>query len=674
MATRPFALQAPEHIALKYGGDKQKIAHAIQMGMIDQTSGVMAGMFIDKMRAAAMAERKPQQTVAQQVLAPPQAQAPPPPQGGPGGPPQGGPGGGLGALPPGGGPPPGGPAPAGMVPQGGVPPGPPQGGPPAMGGPPPQGMAGGGLLSADIPESMFNYSGGGIVAFAGYDDPQVPEPYSETARARARRLAFARGEQATPLPDVPQIAPPQAAPDYSGASTSTPFYQSPVGKALGASDPALLQQAIQNKQIDTDVGLHDFGRKALNLLNTPFGGTKTAAVTPEAQRAAAKERLGFNASAAKPASVTADKTKIAAATPPAAVKPTAGIGALPGSPEFAAKAKALDDASAARVKARAAAATPTIKALGGGSSSRSSSDYSKTHPKIGANPDAHPAVQALQDVTPKTAAGKTLVEIATAPYDKEQADYDKMSGIDTKSIDDAMAEVKKTPEKIAAQKKQDMWQTLAEIGFSMMGTKRADFLGAVGEAGTAAMPAMAERTKERRQDEKDARKEMIDLVGKKNALAAARMEGVLAMRNTIVSASKDDRDTEIKMDQFAKELGLNRDKLAEEIRAHDQDFSAKMAEVAVHREAARAKGAAGGTGMTKLDANYWGLFNMKKAQGVSDDEAATFASNHWKRDPYSQAENSDDDMAGGGGGGGGYGSLPSWARSAPITRVTPGTR
>lgn len=75
--TKPFNLQAPEAIAKEYGGNKQKIAEAAQRGLLDPTAAVLAGMFIDRMRAAQTQEQVPQQTIAQQVMAPP----PPPPPG-----------------------------------------------------------------------------------------------------------------------------------------------------------------------------------------------------------------------------------------------------------------------------------------------------------------------------------------------------------------------------------------------------------------------------------------------------------------------------------------------------------------------------------------------------------------------------------------------------------------
>ena len=65
----PYELQSPKDIAMEYGGNKKKIAQAAQMGMIDPTSAVLAGMFIDKMRSAQQEEMAPQSTVAQDVMA-----------------------------------------------------------------------------------------------------------------------------------------------------------------------------------------------------------------------------------------------------------------------------------------------------------------------------------------------------------------------------------------------------------------------------------------------------------------------------------------------------------------------------------------------------------------------------------------------------------------------------
>jgi hypothetical protein len=156
---KPFSLQAPEDIAKEYGGNKQKIAQAMQTGLVDPTAGTLAGMFIDRMRSAQMQEGAQQPSVAQQVFAPPAPPAPPM-----GAPPMGG-------MPPG--------APPMGAPPMGAPPAPPMGGMPP--GAPPMGMADGGLAALPVPESMFDepqdsgYANGGIVSFADAGLTSTPD-------------------------------------------------------------------------------------------------------------------------------------------------------------------------------------------------------------------------------------------------------------------------------------------------------------------------------------------------------------------------------------------------------------------------------------------------------------------------------------------------------------------
>lgn len=140
---KPFSIQAPEDIAKEYAGNKQKIAQAAQMGIVDPTAAVLAGMFIDRMRSAQVMEAAQQPTVAQQVL-----------------------GGGGSPMP----------VPQGLGANPAMPPSPPMqaptGAPPA----PPMGMADGGLAGLPVPDTMFDeptnggfddgYAGGGLVAFA----------------------------------------------------------------------------------------------------------------------------------------------------------------------------------------------------------------------------------------------------------------------------------------------------------------------------------------------------------------------------------------------------------------------------------------------------------------------------------------------------------------------------
>ena len=184
-----MSLTSPETIAREYGGNKKKIAEAARMGLLDPTAAVMAGMFIDKMRAAAAVEQTPATTVAQDVL-----EAPMPMQGmqAPAQGPQG-----IGA------------AQAAMAPQGRpmmptpAPQGQPQMQPPMQ----PQGVD---ALPAG---NVGNFAGGGIVAFAngGVTDEQAQAlGYSNAAEYEAflRMRGGAQGETAAvPMGDMEVTRP-----------------------------------------------------------------------------------------------------------------------------------------------------------------------------------------------------------------------------------------------------------------------------------------------------------------------------------------------------------------------------------------------------------------------------------------------------------------------------------
>jgi hypothetical protein len=72
--------KTPEAVAQAYGGDKQRIAQAAQMGVLDPTMALMAGMFIDRMRSGQGQAPASGTTVMQDVFqgqAPQGQQAPP---------------------------------------------------------------------------------------------------------------------------------------------------------------------------------------------------------------------------------------------------------------------------------------------------------------------------------------------------------------------------------------------------------------------------------------------------------------------------------------------------------------------------------------------------------------------------------------------------------------------
>lgn len=174
METKPYSLQSPEAIAKEYSGNKMKIAQAAQLGLLDPTAAVLAGMFIDRMRGAQQQEQAPQRTVAQQVLSPtPQAPA----------------GAGLGATPQAA-------QLAAAYPE--------EGAPPPIPGPTiptqePVMAADGGLMSLPVDDAMFEptYKEGGIVAFAAGSQEPIQGRYSgkfEELPEYRRPLAGSMGE------------------------------------------------------------------------------------------------------------------------------------------------------------------------------------------------------------------------------------------------------------------------------------------------------------------------------------------------------------------------------------------------------------------------------------------------------------------------------------------------
>lgn len=251
METKPYNIQSPEGIAKEYAGNKQRIAQATQMGLLDPTAAVLAGMFIDRMRMAQSQEQVPQQTVAQQVLTP-QPQMPQQPAGA-----------GLGATPqaaqlaaayPADGQPP--PVPGPSMPQ-----------QPVM-------AAEGGLLALPLDDGMFEsqYAGGGIVAFARGSDEgvvdererarlrrmmqerfgSVPEVMRQISNMSAEDMRRALGEaEAAPVAPMADVAEaPMAAPTVAPVAAVTPpavVDQGPMANVAAATTPS--PQAIEQAAV-----------------------------------------------------------------------------------------------------------------------------------------------------------------------------------------------------------------------------------------------------------------------------------------------------------------------------------------------------------------------------------------------------------------------------------------
>jgi hypothetical protein len=215
-----FDLLSAEKVAAKYGGDKRKIGEAAQMGLVNPTVAVMAGMFIDRMRAAAIQEQQPSTTVAQDTFTPPvqMAQA------------------GLGATPQ-----------AQAAPQM----------PTQMAAAPAQTatLAEGGLTALPVDDDMFpdEYAGGGIVAFArgdlvgqGINEPFEGESYGAYLMRRAKESL--RGPFFSEEGTMPRAGMSESQADFynQGRTNQALFGDILSGKApvpVRSADPTLMREA-----------------------------------------------------------------------------------------------------------------------------------------------------------------------------------------------------------------------------------------------------------------------------------------------------------------------------------------------------------------------------------------------------------------------------------------------
>lgn len=142
-----------------------------------------------------------------------------------------------------------------------------------------------------------------------------------------------------------------------------------------------------------------------------------------------------------------------------------------------------------------------------------------------------------------------------------------------------------SPEAIAAQKKQDLWGTLAQLGFGMAGSNSPYFLQAAGQAGAAALPGMQQAAQARKAQE------MAGLQGQLGIENLTNQERQsLATRATELSEMR--RKGEIDQQQFEAQMALKREELAV-----DREYKRAMAGAAGAR-ASRVGSGSGGDGLT----------------------------------------------------------------------------
>lgn len=507
METKPYNLQSPEQIAKDYGGNKQKIAEAMQMGIIDPTAGTMAGMFIDRMRSAAQMEAAPQQTVAEQVFAPP---APPqPPMGAPAG---------LGATP----------EAAAMPPMDAAPPQemPSQGEMPMMaeGGMVPPYASGGGLSDMPLPDGMFdelsnggfsdNYAGGGLVAFAAGD---MVDDDEETDGQRFERL-------------VTELIP-------GTAVTSRKRSAADNTRVGGARNSFHMTDQARDFVPPKGMSLTEFGGKLKKLLGEGTDVVYNSKGHFDHVHVEPGKRQAANRSAP-----TRDFTDIAASmvsAAPAATPTGLAAAALPNEDmsamreQMAMLTKSRADDLAGMKKDRRQDAMLALGQYG----------LSMLEPR-------NVSMARGGEVRGYAAAGAvaqrptSMVSAIKDPMDVFKPDYlqtlqSSISGLmpqSNKYADLMMEDVerRRNPETMGKDIKEARNQAMMNFGLALMASKNPSFLGAFGEAGIPAAAGLKADIKELKKDARDALVEGAQAEGMKNT--AARELAGLTLQNANITA------------------------------------------------------------------------------------------------------------------------------------------
>ena len=464
---KPFSIQAPEDIAKEYAGNKQMIAQAAQMGVVDPTAAVLAGMFIDRMRSAQVMEAGQMPSVAQQVLGG-QPPAPPAPPAGLGATPEGA------AMPP-----------MDAAPQMGPPPqemAPPQEMPSmAEGGMVPPYASGGGLSDVPIPDGMFDepsnggfgdgYAGGGMVAFAPGGD-----------------VDFERFRKA--------IIDQESGGDYG----------------------------VANAEGSGALGAYQF--------------------MPPTARALA-ERLG-----------------------------------LPYRPELLQGSKGRSKEGRAYQDALGTAQLQDAIKFGGGDIGKAGAFHFAGPNKSGYGPKTRKYEQdILRRYSGSKEGSEMMPERNISTAEGRGMSYEDSAALAGRLLKDpeeyaqAKEEARarfaemRSPEEYEKQRKGDMWQTLAEIGFNMASSKAPNVLQAIGEAAVAAMPGARADRKER----KELKDRALDGLLKLGAQDRTQAKEVLSLGTDIyqtgLKQEQFDQELNYKKEVSKEELKLGRDKLNAEIAA-----------------------------------------------------------------------------------------------------------
>ena len=152
---------------------------------------------------------------------------------------------------------------------------------------------------------------------------------------------------------------------------------------------------------------------------------------------------------------------------------------------------------------------------------------------------------------PKADADTTAPAAKTASIEDLQKKFDETGKLpDFKKL---------SAEERAAQKNEDLYSTLAQIGFGMAAGKSQNALSNIGEAAAAAMPGMQAALKERRADEKDERKQEFDYLVKAQGVKGDNLKAAYSVFNNM--ADREQRETleDMRIKAQASEGRFNRE-------------------------------------------------------------------------------------------------------------------
>ncbi len=524
---KPFSVQSPENIAKEYGGNKQKIAEAMQMGIIDPTAGVLAGMFIDRMRAAQMQEQAPQQTVAQQVFNP-QPQMPPQgaPQGAPAMPPQG-----LGAI-----------APQGTMPA-----------TPEMAVPQeaPVGMAEGGIVGLDIPDTMYDeptnggfddgYAGGGLVAFKGGGDVR---PGAMGATIEELALDFVPNALVTSRQR--SVAKNRSVGGKSGSFHLT-------GDARDFVPPKGMSLTQLGDTLKKKLG------PGYDVIYNTKGHFDHVHVEPSSRRARSAPRAITPKEAAPELAEAATQTPAAdqIATPPLAVAPSEGTSGLADQIAALQQMRAEDIAAAKKDRRQAQAMMLAQRGLemmmpqgipeGMFAKGGEVRGYAAAG-VVGAPSNPAPADNSIltqYNLDPASLAAQQQGLTALMPQQNRYSDL-MLQDIERRRSEDYLK----------SERKQAANNALMNFGLALMATKNPNFFGAVGEAGAPAVDALQSDINEIKKDARQALVEGAQIEGMKNEAARELAKMTLDRANVVaqLKAGNLDRESRERLEKAKMDL------------------------------------------------------------------------------------------------------------------------